>query len=209
MTVSALVPRYEADSRLIEDFVANGFATRPYPEDSPIPYTNLSPERELAWEKEARRGIKTVARAFKGDKSGSAKDGPVVLWRTLHHPPRHNYAPFPVRLSWVKRLEAMLTCLLRLVIQRVFALDSLARKVVSDLTISPAPPPYLFPSSTPTSSSFESEADLDTEDLGLDERLRIDESGAVMLGQEHHFRDLLHPEAVPGSWVWGDVMLYE
>ena len=33
------------------------------------------------------------------------------------------------------------------------------------------------------------------EDLGLDERLRIDEWGGLLLGQEHHFRDLLHPEA--------------
>lgn len=78
-----------------EDFVANGFTTRPYPEDSHIPYTNLSPERELAWEQAARHAIKTVARAFKGER-GTARGGPVIAWRTLHHPPRHNYAPFPV-----------------------------------------------------------------------------------------------------------------
>lgn len=34
---------------------------------------------------------------------------------------------------------------------------------------------------------------MEGEDLGLDERLRVDEWGALMLGQEHHFRDLLHP----------------
>ena len=79
-----------------EDFVAAGFATRPYPEDSPIPYTPLSPEREMAWEREARAAIKLAARTFRGRKSGDAKDGPTLLWRTLHHPPRHNYAPFPV-----------------------------------------------------------------------------------------------------------------
>lgn len=78
-----------------EDFVANGFTSRPYPEDSKIPYTNLSPERELAWERAARHAIKTVSRAFKGQR-GTARGGPVVMWRTLHHPPRHNYAPFPV-----------------------------------------------------------------------------------------------------------------
>lgn len=72
---------------------------------------------------------------------------------------------------------------------------------------------------------------MEGEDLGLDERLRVDEWGALMLGQEHHFRDLLHPNkgsslsslprdlcelelmqfvcAVPGSYLWGDILLYE
>lgn len=84
----------------------------------------------------------------------------------------------------------------------MFALDSLARKVVSDLQNSQAPPPYL-------AGPGGEEVAFDDEDLGLDERLRIDESGALMLGQEHHFRDLLHPKALPGSWIWADVMLYE
>ncbi|GAA6042075.1 hypothetical protein JCM8097_004096 [Rhodosporidiobolus ruineniae] len=170
-----------------EDFVAAGFLTRPYPEDSPIPYTNLSPAREQAWEREARLAIKHAARTFKG-KDGKARNGPPILWRSLHHPPRHNYAPFP----------------------RVFALDSLSRKVISDLRLSQSP-------SSPSSSSYSSpssplsplsEAD-EPEDLGLAHRLRIDESGRLMLGQEHLFRDLLHPLPVPGSWIWGDVMLYE
>lgn len=79
-----------------EDFVAAGFLSRPYPEDSPIPYTNLSPAREKTWEREARLAIKHTAELFRG-KEGKARNGPPILWRTLHHPPRHNYAPFPVR----------------------------------------------------------------------------------------------------------------
>ncbi|KAM0791620.1 hypothetical protein ACM66B_006059 [Microbotryomycetes sp. NB124-2] len=151
-----------------EDFTAAGFLSRPYPEDSPIPYTNLSPQREATWEREARKAIKEIARAFPGKNDGVVKNGPIILWRTLHHPPRHNYAPFP----------------------RVFALDSLARSVISSLQ----------------QDSIDEEDGLD---LGLNERLRIDESGALMLGQEHHFRDLLHPNAVPGSWLWANVLLYE
>ncbi|GAA5869791.1 hypothetical protein JCM3774_003849 [Rhodotorula dairenensis] len=81
-----------------EDFVAAGFLTRPYPEDSPIPYTPLSLEREQAWEREARAAIKLAARTFRGRETGRARDGPTLLWRTLHHPPRHNYAPFPVSI---------------------------------------------------------------------------------------------------------------
>ncbi|BGP16631.1 hypothetical protein JCM10213_000453 [Rhodosporidiobolus nylandii] len=171
-----------------EDFVAAGFLTRPYPEDSPIPYTNLGPEREKVWEREARKAIKHAARTFRG-RDGRAKNGPTILWRSLHHPPRHNYAPFP----------------------RVFALDSLSRKVISDLRLAQSPlssssSSSLEGPSAPLSLLNEPE---DTEDLGLAHRLRIDESGRLMLGQEHLFRDLLHPLPVPGSWLWGDVMLYE
>ncbi|GAA5999929.1 hypothetical protein JCM10207_005976 [Rhodosporidiobolus poonsookiae] len=169
-----------------EDFVAAGFLTRPYPEDSPIPYTNLSPAREQLWEREARKAIKTAARSFKG-RDGRARNGPTILWRSLHHPPRHNYAPFP----------------------RVFALDSLSRKVISDLRISQSAPSSSLSSSSPSAplSSFTEPSE--TEDLGLSHRLRIDESGRLMLGQEHLFRDLLHPLPVPGSYLWANVMLYE
>ncbi|GAA5820609.1 hypothetical protein JCM11251_003074 [Rhodosporidiobolus azoricus] len=178
-----------------EDFVSAGFLTRPYPEDSPIPYTPLSRAREEAWEHEARKAIKHAARSFKG-KDGRAKNGPTILWRSLHHPPRHNYAPFP----------------------RVFALDSLSRKVISDLRLSQSPPlsssSLSLASSSPTSPSAllspsSSPEPEETEDLGLSHRLRIDESGRLLLGQEHLFRDLLHPLPTPGSWLWGDVMLYE
>ncbi|KPV75034.1 uncharacterized protein RHOBADRAFT_53936 [Rhodotorula graminis WP1] len=179
-----------------EDFVAAGFLTRPYPEDSPIPYTPLTAEREQTWEREARKALKHVARTFPG-KEGKARNGPTLLWRSLHHPPRHNYAPFP----------------------RVFQLDSLARKVLSDLRASQDPPSTAPSFRNPSSSSSSSSAAPplspltdeapESEDLGLAHRLRIDDSGRIMLGQEHLFRDLLHPLPVPGSWVWGNVMLYE
>lgn len=94
---SCLGASADALSRLrAEDFVAGGFTVRPYPEDSPIPYTPLTSEREQTWEREARKALKHIARTFRG-KEGKARSGPTLLWRTLHHPPRHNYAPFPVR----------------------------------------------------------------------------------------------------------------
>ncbi|GAA5984315.1 hypothetical protein JCM10908_006140 [Rhodotorula pacifica] len=185
-----------------EDFVAAGFTTRPYPEDSGIPHTPLSLEREQAWEREARKAIKLAAKTFRGEKSGKAKDGPTLLWRTLHHPPRHNYAPFA----------------------RVEALDSLARKVITDLRASqtlPAPATSTSRSffssfsytsegaSPPLDPSLYDSEPTESQPLGLDRRLRIDNSGRLMLGQEHLFRDLLHPLPMPGSWLWGNVVLYE
>ncbi|SGY20852.1 BQ5605_C016g08156 [Microbotryum silenes-dioicae] len=156
-----------------EDFVAAGWKTRPYPEDSPIPYQNLQPEREVIWEREARKAIRFAARAFKGP-DGTPADGPTILWRTLHHPPRHNYAPY----------------------NRVFALDNLARKVVLDLQ-------------NGVTTAMDAHHGSHDVDLNLGERLRLDESGRLMLGQEQLFRDLLHPLAIPGSYLWGNIMLYE
>lgn len=49
----------------------------------------------------------------------------------------------------------------------------------------------------------------DEEDLGLDERIRVSEYGALMLGQEHHFKDFLHPDVLPGSYLWSDMFVYE
>ncbi|KAA1112052.1 hypothetical protein PGT21_021189 [Puccinia graminis f. sp. tritici] len=50
---------------------------------------------------------------------------------------------------------------------------------------------------------------LKLEDSSLEPRLRIDEWGALMLGQEHHFRDVMHVRELPGGVLWGDVMLWE
>lgn len=217
---SCLVASADALSRLrAEDFVAGGFTVRPYPEDSPIPYTPLTSEREQTWEREARKALKHIARTFHG-KEGKARNGPTLLWRTLHHPPRHNYAPFPVRTSLAVSCSAVqggrLIPRAHCPPQRVAQLDSLARKVLSDLRLSQDPPPssslpassHSSSSAAPPLSSLSDELP-EEEDLGLAHRLRVDDSGRIMLGQEHLFRDLLHPLPVPGSWVWGNVMLYE
>ncbi|KAL8293504.1 hypothetical protein RQP46_000205 [Phenoliferia psychrophenolica] len=165
-----------------EDFTAAGWTSRPYPEDSQLPYSNLSPEREQGWEREARKAIKEAARSFRG-KDGSFRSGPALVWRALHQPPaRHNYAPFP----------------------RVSALDGLNMKVIQDLQEEYASSHR--GANRPQDHPDEGSA---ADDLGLDERLRVNNAGHLLKGQEHHFRDLLHPAALPGSYLWGDVMLYE
>lgn len=47
------------------------------------------------------------------------------------------------------------------------------------------------------------------EDLGFDERIRVSNYGALMLGQEENFKDFLHPDVLPGSYLWGDMFMYE
>lgn len=46
-------------------------------------------------------------------------------------------------------------------------------------------------------------------DPSLRSRLRLDEWGALMLGQEHRFRDVMHVRELPGGVLWGDIMLWE
>ena len=42
---------------------------------------------------------------------------------------------------------------------------------------------------------------------GLGRRLKIDEWWTRMLGQEQHFRDEVHPLPLPGSWLYGNMVL--
>lgn len=185
-TGQRVISRANADldrwaTALAEDF-QNAGISKPYPEDSPLPFTPLSAAREEWWETEARKMIQAVAREFPDEVTGSVRRGPALMWRTLHHPAgRENYIPYP----------------------RVEALRSLSHKVIKDLR---AESRIVGERSWLARWLSGEQA---AEDLGLDERLRIDRSGELILGQEMYFRDLLHPLAVPGSYVWGDVMLYE
>lgn len=42
--------------------------------------------------------------------------------------------------------------------------------------------------------------------LGLGRRLKLDEWGILMLGQENHFKDPIHPAALPGSYLYGNAL---
>jgi hypothetical protein len=59
------------------------------------------------------------------------------------------------------------------------------------------------------SSSLTAEKSENIVDFGFDERLRVNEIGPLLLGQENHFKDFLHPNPYPGSYLWSDIMLYE
>ncbi|GAA6016278.1 hypothetical protein JCM10207_000455 [Rhodosporidiobolus poonsookiae] len=185
-----------------EDFTAAGIA-RPYPKDSDLAFKEIGKGREERWVKHATELMKDVARTFPGDKS--IRGGPTITWRTLHHPKRNNYTPY----------------------SRVAALDQLSRKTVHELRIS-----SLATHPTFLSSVFESLAHAreryfprealdelkavkldhqreDKTDYGFDERIRINEIGKLLEGQEDHYRDFLHPDVLPGSYLWGDILLYE
>ncbi|GAA6059003.1 hypothetical protein JCM10212_001713 [Sporobolomyces blumeae] len=182
-----------------EDFIAAGIP-KPYPRDSDLAFGPIGKAREERWVRHAAEVMKEVARAFPGEKG--IRDGPVMSWRTLHQPKRNNYTPFT----------------------RAAALDSLARKTMHELRVSSLATHPTFLSSIlkrvhdTADVYFPREAidelqkakrEEDEVDYGFDERIRINEIGRLLEGQQNHFRDFLHPSALPGSYVWGDIMLYE
>lgn len=70
-----------------QDFISRGIP-RPYPMDSPIPFSNIGEEREKRWAGNAAEIIKLVASTFQGEKG--VRDGPVITWRSLHSPKRNS-----------------------------------------------------------------------------------------------------------------------
>ncbi|BGP22156.1 hypothetical protein JCM10295v2_001034 [Rhodotorula toruloides] len=181
-----------------EDFIQAGI-TRPYPTDDDRSFGPIGEEREARWRKHMVEVIKEIAKAFPG--SQGVRDGPVISWRTMHHPKRNNYTPY----------------------SRVAPLDALARKTMHDLRVSSlaTSPAFRSNSGSLVHSHLPPEAlqeierisrelgDADGTDYGFDERIRVDEVGKLLEGQENHFRDFLHPDALPGSYLWSDIILYE
>ncbi|GAA5829989.1 hypothetical protein JCM3766R1_006729 [Sporobolomyces carnicolor] len=183
-----------------EDFIEAGIP-KPYPKDSEIPFGPIGKKREERWVKHVTEVMKEVAKTFPGE--NGIRDGPVMSWRTLHQPKRNNYTPFT----------------------RAAALDSLARKTMHELRVSSLATHPTFLSSIlkrvhdtadsyfPREAIVELEAakkdDKDETDYGFDERIRVNEIGRLLEGQQNHFRDFLHPSALPGSYVWGEILLYE
>ncbi|GAA5998434.1 uncharacterized protein JCM10292_002691 [Rhodotorula paludigena] len=185
-----------------EDFIGAGIP-RPYPKDSDLAFGEIGQAREERWVKHATEIIKEVAKAFPGP--NGVRDGPPISWRTMHHPKRNNYTPYA----------------------RVAPLDALARKTVHELRVSSLAthPTFLsnaldslhrarqryFPREAleEVETAKRNRLQNDTTDYGFDERLRVNEIGRLLDGQEHHFRDFLHPDVLPGAYVWGEIMLYE
>ncbi|KDE05354.1 hypothetical protein MVLG_04268 [Microbotryum lychnidis-dioicae p1A1 Lamole] len=177
------------------DFIAAGIS-RPYPQDSSIPFGSIGKDREEQWSTNMRHALEHVAQIFQGPHG--VREGPPIMLRSLHHPKRNNYTPYT----------------------RAFALDQLTRKLVHDLRVeSVVSHPTMFGSMRnhlqQTWKQKQTRLDNDEEtkeaalDFGFDERLRIDEIGPLLRGQDDQFKDFLHPNPIPGSYLWSDIMMYE
>lgn len=229
-----------------QDFIAAGYS-RPYPKDSDLAFGPIGMSRERKLVKNVRKVIKDVAQTFPG--SNGVRDGPPILWRTMHHVKRNSGSSRTVRQVFLHVSDALPQDYTPY--SRVAALDALARKTMHELRLSSL---ATYPSSLSAlfnSAPYRQEArkylarekrrhsgsgrddeddwlESDGIDYGFDERLRVDEIGRLLEGQEHHvsclvvgarysrsnelvwqMRDDLHPQVLPGSYVWADILLYE
>lgn len=74
-----------------QDFITSGIS-KPYPLTSEIPFGVIGEIREEKWKREMEEVVKMVARYFPGQ-DGQVRNGPVISWRTLHHPRRNSAFP--------------------------------------------------------------------------------------------------------------------
>lgn len=194
-----------------QDFMKAGYS-RPYPKDSDIAFGPIGLLREQRWIDNARNVVKEIARTFPGAKG--IRDGPPILWRSMHHVKRNSKSGRPFSPGFATGGLKHLTCstlsLDYTPYSRVAPLDALARKTMHELRVSSLATdpaffsslyralPYLGKSRKANSrrdedaddSDAEEESKVDEVDYGFDERLRIDEIGKLLEGQEHHVRYL-------------------
>lgn len=94
-----------------EDFGRAGIA-RPFPTNDDRAFGSIGDEREARWRNHVVEVIKAVAKAFPGTQG--LRDGPVISWRTMHHPKRNSASwsfgrSTSSKLSLPGRLHALLS----------------------------------------------------------------------------------------------------
>ncbi|GAA6006474.1 hypothetical protein JCM11491_004975 [Sporobolomyces phaffii] len=139
--------------------------------------------------------LRHCAREWKGVKDARGRiKRPDLLWRALHPIKETNTVPFT----------------------RTVAVDEIGRSVVENLVDESRA--ALEGASTWKSWTRqlgakalgwtrESKTEAINEDLA--HRLRVDDWGAHMIGQTRYFRDEVHPLALPGSWLYGNMLLHQ
>jgi hypothetical protein len=144
--------------------------------------------------------MEDVATSFPGE--NDVRGGPVITWRTLHHPKRNSAFSSPFLLFFQKLTFSPSPDYTPY--SRVAALDQLARKTMHELRVSSLATHPNFLSGVLASFRQTREryfprealdelkaATLDDKtDYGFDERVRINEIGKLLEGQEDHVRPI-------------------
>ncbi|KAL8278425.1 hypothetical protein RQP46_009115 [Phenoliferia psychrophenolica] len=139
--------------------------------------------------------IETVIRKIGKAWSDTAATPPRILWRSLHHTREQDSIPF-TRAQTLDQIG-------RSVVERLVAEGEAAAAGALQWKA------WLKRTSSRVGRKWSGapEAEIISEDLS--DRLRIDEWGALMLGQEKHFGDNIHPLPLPGSWLWSNMAMYQ
>ncbi|KAM0751854.1 hypothetical protein T439DRAFT_220717 [Meredithblackwellia eburnea MCA 4105] len=135
--------------------------------------------------------LKHVANGW-SDGEGRVKR-PRILWRALHHIKEHHNIPFS-RLHSLDQIG-------RSVVQRLVNEGRAAEKGEQSWKA------WVRKASAKVGLKWKGEKESEALRLGLGHRLRVDEWGSLMIGQEKHFRDNVHPRPLPGSWLWANMAM--
>ncbi|KAM0753119.1 hypothetical protein T439DRAFT_311789 [Meredithblackwellia eburnea MCA 4105] len=151
---------------------------------------------------------------------GAMFPGVPLLWRSMHQPPRAQETPFS-RVAALDQLGRKIVANLNKVRRRSGSRTLALPPVVSasqggskgkaiandrDSTHEPFLNRVKQRIGAPV-AHHDQAASSDTQKVVMGE-IRIDEWGALMLGQEHLMNGM-HTPPLPGGYVWGDVLLYE
>ncbi|GAA5931542.1 uncharacterized protein JCM15063_001497 [Sporobolomyces koalae] len=157
-------------------------------------WRSMEPAEQKWFEGRMYDTIRHIARAWPEGKDGQGSYRPTLLWRALHTIKETNVAP----------------------VTRTVAADQIGRMVVKNLVEESRAAAAGAATWKAWSKQIgakalgwtrESKAAALEDDL--QHRLRIDEWGARMIGQTRYFHDLVHPLPLPGSWLYGNMLMHQ
>ncbi|GAA5896754.1 hypothetical protein JCM6882_005027 [Rhodosporidiobolus microsporus] len=183
------------DQRLAQEEVAAGESAQEAMDKHNV-WRVMSVESRRWNERRITEILRHLAKGWQGVKDGARRRTPLILWRALHFVKETDKIPY----------------------NRLIALDQVGRSVVDRLVDEgKAAEKGMHSWKTWTKSvgakylGFGSGEEGENEALegGLGSRLRVDEWGSLMLGQSLHFRDEVHPNPLPGSYLYGNMVLQQ
>ncbi|GAA5863720.1 hypothetical protein JCM8547_003700 [Rhodosporidiobolus lusitaniae] len=151
-------------------------------------WRSMNPKTRRFSEKRVADIVRHLAKGWKGEEKR-----PLMLWRALHF--IKNKDSVPVTSS--------------------VALDRIGRSVVERLIDEGRAAEAggrmwkaWGESFAAQSIGFQTEGREEVLEGGLGRRLKIDEWATLMLGHPQHLRDEIHPNPLPGSWLYGNMLLH-
>ncbi|GAA6027093.1 hypothetical protein JCM8097_006106 [Rhodosporidiobolus ruineniae] len=138
--------------------------------------------------------LRHLAKGWKGARDEAGRRTPTILWRALHFIKETNKIPY----------------------NRLIALDQVGRSVVDRLVDEGRAAEKGAKTWKAWTKSvgakylgFAKEGENEALEGGLGSRLKVDEWGSLMLGQSLFFRDEVHPEPLPGSFLYGNMLFQQ
>ncbi|GAA6059413.1 hypothetical protein JCM10212_003645 [Sporobolomyces blumeae] len=154
-------------------------------------------EKEKAWHEARIEGVlRHVGQAWRAGKDGEGRIRPTLLWRALHPIKETDTVP----ASRTAALDQIGRHVVSQLVDEAQAARSRSRSSWKEWTKS-------FRAAKAFGWTTSNQDEVIREDLA--DRLRVDDWGKLMLGQSTHFRDEVHPLALPGSYLYGNMLFHQ